>query len=219
MFKYVIADTHFKHANILKYEPLRVQQAKLKGYDDFDDFIVDMWNNIAKDSDKILHLGDVAFKDGYKIANRLKGDITLLIGNHDKKEHIVYYKKLGWKIIDKITLDIPKAHIIQNSLKKEFSKEQLNNPLLSCLVCDIENTRVMFSHFPLYDNNPYDKKYSNITKVLEYIFKITKCSINIHGHTHSSKAKEDFCISACLELNKFNFVNILGLLSSTRRLR
>jgi len=213
MFKYLIADTHFKHTNILKYEPLRVQQAKLKGYDDFDEFIVDMWNSKILKDDKILHLGDVAFKDGYKIANRLKGDITLLIGNHDKKEHIIYYKKLGWKIIDKITLDIPKAHIIQNYLKKEFSKEQLNNPLLSCLVCDVKDTRVMFSHFPVFDDNPYDQKYSNITKVLEYIFKTTKCSINIHGHTHSLKAKEDFCISACLELNGFEFVDILDLVN------
>jgi len=65
------------------------------------------------------------------------------------------------------------------------------------------NKRVIFSHFPIFDDNPYDKKYSIITTILEYIFKETQCNINIHGHTHSKIAKENFCKSACLELNNF----------------
>ena len=119
---------------------------------------------------------------------------------------MIFYKKLGWKIIDKLILDIPKPHIIQNKLKKEFSKDELNDPLLACLVTDINNKRVIFSHFPVFDDNPYDKKYRKITKILEFIFNETKCKVNYHGHTHSKRAKEDFCLNVCLELNEFQLI-------------
>ena len=206
-FNYITADTHFGHTNINLYEPSRVVKAQIEGYDTFDEYMIDTWNDTVRDNDEVLHLGDFAFKDNYKIAEKLKGNITLLIGNHDKKEHIAFYKKLGWKIIDKIILDIPNAHLIQNKLKKEFSKEELSDPLLACLVCDTNYKRVMFSHFPVFDDNPYDKKYRKITKILEFIFKETKSDINIHGHTHSTKAKEKFCKSACLELNEFQLIH------------
>ena len=202
-FNYITADTHFGHININLYEPSRMSKAQMEGYDSFDEYMIDTWNETVNEDDNILHLGDFAFKDDYKIAEKLKGNITLVIGNHDKKEHLIFYKKLDWKIIDKITLEIPKPHLILNKLKKEFTKEELDNYLLTCLVCDVNNQRVMFSHFPVFDNNPHDKKYSKITKILEYIFKETKCEINYHGHTHSAGAKEKFCKSACLELNDF----------------
>ncbi len=92
---YITADTHFGHTNMLDYEPMRLQKAKSMGYDSFDDFMVDIWNGTVKKGDKVLHLGDFAFKDGYKIAQKLNGDITLLVGNHDKKEYVRFYKKLG----------------------------------------------------------------------------------------------------------------------------
>jgi len=221
IFDYITADTHFGHAN-MNIRPSRMIIAQIDGYDTFDEYLIDIWNETVNENDNILHLGDFAFRKGYQNAKEflgdfafrkgyqnakeLKGNITLLIGNHDKKEHIDFYKKLGWKIIDKITFDIPKSHLIQNNLKKEFTKDELDNNLLACLVCDINDKRVMFSHFPVYDDNPYDFKYSEITKILEYIFKETKCDLNIHGHTHSIKAKEEFCKSACLELNNFKLI-------------
>jgi len=205
IFDYIVADTHFRHTN-MNNKPSRKIIARKNGYSKFDEYLIDTWNKTVNEDDNILHLGDFAFRDGYQNAKELKGNITLLIGNHDKKEHIIYYKKLGWKIINKIILDIPKPHLIQNKLKKEFTKDELNNDLLACLVCDINDKRVMFSHFPVFDDNPYDFKYSEITKVLEYIFKETKCDLNIHGHTHSIKAKEEFCKSACLELNEFKLI-------------
>ncbi len=66
--------------------------------------MIDTWNDTVRDNDEVLHLGDFAFKDNYKIAEKPKGNITLIVGNHDKKEHIIFYKKLGWKIIENIYL-------------------------------------------------------------------------------------------------------------------
>jgi calcineurin-like phosphoesterase family protein len=213
-FDYIIADTHFNHTNMLSYELSRIEQTKLSGYNSFEAMIIDNWNKTINTNTNVLHLGDVAFGDGYKLVEKLNGNITLIIGNHDKKEHIIFYKQQKWKIIDKIVLDIPKAHLVQNQLSKQFSKEQLSNNLLACLVMDIDNKRIMFSHFPVFDNNPYDKKYKKITEVLELIFEITNCDINIHGHTHSKKANKDFCINACLELNNFKPLELISIFNN-----
>jgi calcineurin-like phosphoesterase family protein len=141
--------------------------------------IIDEWNKIISSNLTILHLGDVAFKEGYKLAEKLNGKVTLLVGNHDKDTHVTYYKSLGWNIINKIDLQIQNPHKIMNTLNKEFSKEMVQQPLLACLVCDIDNKRVMFSHFPVFDDNPYDVKFSSVTNILNRIFELSNCDINI----------------------------------------
>jgi calcineurin-like phosphoesterase family protein len=208
MFDYIKADTHFGHIHINTYEPSRMGKAQMEGYDYFDYYMIDEWNEKVKDTDTVLHLGDFAFKDGYKIAKKLKGKITLLKGNHDRSRHLEYYKNLGWKIIDSIVLEIEDAEIYYNEIENLYTSEEINQKLLACLICDINGKRVMFSHFPVFDNNPYDEKYKPVTSILEEIFEITNCDINIHGHTHSAGAKESFCKSACLELNEFKILKL-----------
>ena len=70
----------------------------------------------------------------------------------------------------------------------------------------------MFTHFPLFNDNPYDEKYKNITDILQYLYKELDCDFNIHGHSHSKGAKEDFCISACVEKIDFKPIKIGELL-------
>ena len=48
-----------------------------------------------------------------------------------------------------------------------------------------------------------NKVQGNITSILERIYELAGCKINIHGHTHSQGSKMDFCKSACIELNNF----------------
>ncbi|RXJ98136.1 hypothetical protein CRV02_14005 [Arcobacter sp. CECT 8989] len=209
---YIIADTHFGHTNVLKYELSRVEKMKKEDFSSFDEMMISIWNNSISENDNILHLGDVAFDNEYLKLDILKGKITLIIGNHDKKEHLEYYKNIGWNVIDSIELKIDNSLKVFDTLKQEFSTDILNNNLLTCLVIDINDKRVMFSHFPVFDNNQYDLKFSNITKVLNRVFELTKCDVNIHGHTHSHGAKEDFCKSACLELNSFKVIDVNSFL-------
>jgi calcineurin-like phosphoesterase family protein len=49
--------------------------------------MIDNWNGVVKDPDKVYHLGDATFRyDGAfnNLMSRLKGHKTLIIGNHDK---------------------------------------------------------------------------------------------------------------------------------------
>ena len=183
-------------------------KAQMEGYDYFDEYMIDTWNETVNEDDNILHLGDFAFKDAYKVAGKLKGNVTLIVGNHDKPKHITFYKELGWRVIDNIALEIENKEDIYTQLENKFYREKLNHKLLACLIKDINNTRVMFSHFPVFDDNPYDEKYKEFTDILEELYIISDCDINIHGHTHSAGAKENFCKSACLELNDFRILNV-----------
>jgi len=77
------ADTHFGHANIIKY-----LDRPFSSISDMDYSIIYNWNdNIDKD-DTIYHLGDFAWRNIENYRNHLNGKIHLILGNHDRlKRH------------------------------------------------------------------------------------------------------------------------------------
>jgi calcineurin-like phosphoesterase family protein len=84
---WVISDTHFNHANILKFE--RGDGTKVRNFDSVDHMnqtMIDNWNSVVKPGDKVYHLGDVFFgnKDDFKkLWPKLNGSKRLIFGNHD----------------------------------------------------------------------------------------------------------------------------------------
>jgi len=77
------ADTHFGHANIIKYcnRPFKEESEMNK-------VIIANWNSVVNKNDLVYHLGDFCFgnKDYYFNAffEQLNGKIILIKGNHDK---------------------------------------------------------------------------------------------------------------------------------------
>lgn len=83
---WVTSDTHFGHANIIKY-----CDRPFTFVNDMDEHIINSWNNCVGDEDLVIHLGDVAFKGktfSDQILPRLKGRKLLIKGNHDKRENL-----------------------------------------------------------------------------------------------------------------------------------
>ena len=86
--KWFISDTHFFHANILKFvgnNGLRIRP--FNSLDEMHETIVDNWNSVVKPYDYVYHLGDVTFqyhKPFQELMYRLNGDKRLIVGNHDK---------------------------------------------------------------------------------------------------------------------------------------
>lgn len=80
---YFIADTHFKHANIIKY-----CNRPYKTTSEMNRDIIRKWNEVVKPDDLVYHLGDVSFRIKRhrlsKIINALNGEKILVSGNHDK---------------------------------------------------------------------------------------------------------------------------------------
>lgn len=81
---FFIADTHFKHKNVLKF------RTQFKSLEEHDETIIQNWNKvITKKKHIVWVLGDMFFanKDSYfglvDILCRLNGTIRIISGNHD----------------------------------------------------------------------------------------------------------------------------------------
>ena len=86
---YVISDTHFFHENIIKY-----CYRTFKTLDEQDRILLSNWNNTVKETDMVIHLGDIAFSKNaarlIKVIKELNGRKILVQGNHDKRSRHWY---------------------------------------------------------------------------------------------------------------------------------
>ena len=75
------SDTHFGHANILKY-----CNRPFTNIQEHDEEIVKRWNEVVPEDGIVFHLGDIGFcSETYlrDILEKLNGKIYWIIGNHD----------------------------------------------------------------------------------------------------------------------------------------
>lgn len=81
------ADTHFSHANIIKYCNRPFGDAH-----EMNKALVNNWNSVVPQDGIVFHLGDFSMGDPERIIKRLNGEIVLVLGNHDrssiKKSHL-----------------------------------------------------------------------------------------------------------------------------------
>jgi calcineurin-like phosphoesterase family protein len=96
---YIVSDTHWYHKNIVRYQN--------RPYD-HEVMMTKRWSRIVRDSDTIVHLGDLFFggQAGYdrflnEVTPRLTGTKYLILGNHDKKKWD--YEALGFTVIKPFT--------------------------------------------------------------------------------------------------------------------
>ena len=179
---FIIADTHFGHENILKYEPMR----KVHLGDRPDQRLCDIWNETINKDDTVLHLGDFAWKGDSieRYANALNGKKYLLRGNHDKGSQVY--------------LDNGFSEVIDFSSKGEAAYH----------IEEIEGRCILFSHYPIVSDGFDDVHWWFLSKVFEK----EKCDINIHGHVHSMKLNDKRCINASVEAIGFAPVKLGDLL-------
>ena len=84
---FLIADTHFGHANILTFK--RLDGTPLREFENIwehDETLIKNWNSVVNPNDRVYHLGDVGFKNWTRLSEvlvRLNGRKVLIKGNHD----------------------------------------------------------------------------------------------------------------------------------------
>lgn len=74
------ADTHFGHAKIIQY-----CNRPFKSIEEMDETLIKNWNYVVQPEDVVYHLGDFAWRNIGKYAERLNGNIHLVRGSHDKQ--------------------------------------------------------------------------------------------------------------------------------------
>lgn len=91
---FFVADTHFGHRNIIKFQDTR----PFASIEEHDEALVELWNSVVGKRDVVYHLGDTVFgKRNLPILERLRGHKRLILGNHDQyriTEYLRYFKKV-----------------------------------------------------------------------------------------------------------------------------
>lgn len=72
------SDTHFGHANIIKY-----CHRPFTTVEDMDAELILRWNEVVSDRDTVYHLGDFCLGNPTRYLRQLNGDIQFVRGNHD----------------------------------------------------------------------------------------------------------------------------------------
>ncbi len=92
---FLISDSHFGHANILKYEKTH---RPFNSIEEMNDVLVEKWNSVVGENDRVFYLGDFCFKEkNLSIAALLKGKKYLIAGNHDMlatEKYLKYFHKV-----------------------------------------------------------------------------------------------------------------------------
>lgn len=187
MTLWVISDTHFSHANMLKFEvrdrhyrcPNDEQQCdaacradhpmvKMRPFasvEEMDELMVENWNRIVKPGDHVYHLGDVAMrKEHLAIVRRLNGKKRLVRGNHD------IFKTRDY--LDAGFQEIHGVRVIDN---------------------------MVFTHIPIHPGS------------------LGRFDANVHGHIHSNSALPLPYINACVEVTEYRPVTLEELRARLRK--
>ena len=91
---YFIADTHFGHDAIIRYENRPFKDTKEQ-----EDVLIKNWNEVVQAEDTVYVLGDFGMSDSkeetMRLCNMLNGKKILIMGNHDTNEP-EWYRNCGF---------------------------------------------------------------------------------------------------------------------------
>jgi calcineurin-like phosphoesterase family protein len=124
---WLIADTHFGHSNIIKYENRPFQNPDYQRHGStglMDKEIISRWNNVVSKNDKVFHLGDVGIYGKEKmteIITSLNGRKTLIMGNHDKGRSAQWWRDVGFDDVSKYPIIIEDYVVLQHEPPTYFN--------------------------------------------------------------------------------------------------
>lgn len=80
---YFISDLHFNHENMAIKRGFNNAQ-------EMNDHIIKCWNSVVNKKDTVWILGDITMEktQGYELLDELKGFKKVVLGNHDRPQHV-----------------------------------------------------------------------------------------------------------------------------------
>lgn len=132
MTVWVTSDTHFNHSNILSFCDGR--GCDFKSVKEMNECLIDNWNSVVKQGDKVYHLGDVFFgpKEDFKtLWPKLNGSKRLIVGNHDDVKFLSsggFFKKVSmWRMFPEFNCVLTHVPIHESGLYRMKSDSQMLN--------------------------------------------------------------------------------------------
>lgn len=127
---WVISDTHFNHKNILGFkDDLGNPVRSFSSVGHMNEIMINNWNSVVKQGDKVYHLGDVFFgsKDEFKkLWPRLNGSKRLVIGNHDDVSFLsqggFFQKVMLWRIFKDFGLTLTHVPLREDQFRSDTTK-------------------------------------------------------------------------------------------------
>lgn len=122
---FYIADTHFGHKNIIRYDNRPFRDVK-----EMDDVLIKNWNKVVSNDDFVYVLGDIGWYDNQKTAaifHSLNGKKILVKGNHDKISKEI--ENCFEKICDYIEIKDENEKIILSHYPIHFWNGQFRNSI------------------------------------------------------------------------------------------
>lgn len=117
---YYIADTHFRHSNILKFD-----SRPFFTIEEMEQEMIKNWNNAVTKDDVVYILGDFCWgkeDEWLEILQQLKGHKILIRGNHDLKNPSTKVKNMFQDIKDYKEITDNGRHVIMSHYPMMFYK-------------------------------------------------------------------------------------------------
>ena len=152
---------------------------------------------------KELKIGENELSD--RPEDLLNGNIIMVLGNHD----------LAAKQYSNRNIEVIDGFYVTNE-GDLLSRYEVPLTLFSGFIKEFNNKKYLFSHYPVFDSDPWDRKNLKIApriKVLETIYKANECDYNVHGHIHSNDCTFEDSFNASVEHVNFQPIRLRDLLS------
>jgi calcineurin-like phosphoesterase family protein len=97
--RFVIADTHFNHNNIIQYS-----QRPFPNVEGMNWQMIQRWNSVVSKEDKVFMLGDFGIGSKIELQNicqQLNGNKFLIMGNHDMARSVKWWHEVGFQEVSK----------------------------------------------------------------------------------------------------------------------
>lgn len=130
---WLISDTHFFHANILKFKDSNgelIRGSRFSSVEEMNQCMLDNWNSVVKPGDKVYHLGDVMMgskEEFLKFWPKLHGSKRLIVGNHDDIKFFsngLFAKVQMWRMMPEFGLLLTHVPVHESSLYRYPSKDK-----------------------------------------------------------------------------------------------
>ena len=143
MKRYLIADTHFGHDNIIKYE-----NRPFTTVEEMDRKLIELWNSVVGKDDLVYVLGDFTLSRRISViktlVEQLHGRKILIMGNHDTRKPKDYIQ-CGFEVATRKPMMVESGVILMH---EPFESSEFIAPNYIYLFGHVHNNHTLMDDYP-----------------------------------------------------------------------